>query len=36
MRVYPELVDKMKAKWYEWANKSKVLPKPLAANAIKE
>lgn len=30
------MVEKLKAKWYDWANKSKVLPKPLAANGMKK
>ncbi|MEJ7691491.1 sulfatase-like hydrolase/transferase [Daejeonella sp.] len=31
-RQNPQLLEKMKTKWFEWANSSKVLPKPLAAN----
>lgn len=26
--THPELVEKLKNKWFEWANKSKVFPKP--------
>ncbi len=33
---HPDLVQKMSSKWTEWARRAKVLPKPLAANTVKE